>query len=63
VHIGQQKGEFVMGVRAGTPYFTDIPKLWRKHRGTKRTAFAVGSPEGLEIVADLGRHFPEDCKT
>jgi hypothetical protein len=60
VHLGQQSGEFVIGVSRGEPYFTDIQKLWKIHRGSRRT-LVTPSVGGLSIVADFGRHFPEDC--
>ncbi len=61
VHQGQDKSEFIIGVHRGQPYFTNIPKLWREHYGATRT---IKSPPvgGLEIVADFGTHFPEDCQ-
>jgi hypothetical protein len=62
VHQGQDKGEFVIGVHRGQPYFADIPKLWREHYGAAR-ALRSEPVDGLEIVADFGRHFPEDCQS
>ena len=61
VHKGQDKGEFVIGLHRGQPYFEDIPKLWRQHYGTTRTIKSEPI-DGLEVIADFGRHFPEDCK-
>lgn len=61
VHQGQKKGEFVIDVQRGQPYFEDIPKLWRQHYGTARPMKSE-PVDGLEVVADFGRHFPEDCK-
>ena len=61
VHQGQDKGEFVIGVRRGQSYFEDIPKLWREHYGVTRS-ISSKPVDGLEIVADFGRHFPEDCQ-
>jgi len=60
-HQGDEKGGYVIGVRHGQLYFTDIPKLWREHHGIERTikSAPVG---GLDIIADFGRHFPEDCQ-
>lgn len=61
VHQGEGKGGYVISVRRGQPDFTDIPKLWREHSGTTRTIRSE-PVDGLEIVADFGRHFPEDCQ-
>ncbi|MBI4205627.1 MAG: hypothetical protein HY527_11430 [Betaproteobacteria bacterium] len=59
VHQGEEKGEFVMGISRGEPYFHDLPKLWREHRGAVRTMKSerVG---GLELIAAFGTHFPEN---
>jgi len=61
VHQGQDKGEFVISVRRGQPYFEDILKLWREHSGARRTIRSE-PVDGLDIVADFGRHFPQDCQ-
>ena len=62
VHLGQDKGEFVIGVNRGQSYFADIPKLWREHRGAARTIRSE-PVDGLQIIADFARHFPEDCQS
>lgn len=60
VHQSEQSGGYVISVRRGEPYFSDIQELWRKHYGSTRTLTA--SPiDGLELIADFGKHFPEDC--
>ena len=60
VHLSENKGEFVIGLKRGEPYFADIPRLWIQHAGasSSRTVTEAG---GLELVADFGRHFPNDC--
>ncbi len=60
VHLGEKSGGYVIGVRRSDPYYPDIPKLWKKHAGSKRT-ISLPSVAGLEIVADFGMHFAEDC--
>lgn len=55
------KASSFFGVRRGQPYFEDIPKLWREYSGTRRHIRSV-AVDGLEVVADFGRHFPEDCQ-
>jgi hypothetical protein len=62
VHQGEEKGGFVIGIHRGQPYFTDFPKLWRKHRSTERTIKSKPVVSELDIIADFSRHFPEDCK-
>lgn len=61
VHVAQESGEFVVGVARTEPYFADLPKLWKQHRGFARELRAPAAG-GLEIVADFGRHFAEDCQ-
>ena len=61
VHQAEEQGGYIVGVYRSDPYFVDIPKLWKQHRGKRRTIRAekIG---GLEIIADFARHFPEDCQ-
>jgi len=61
VHQSEQAGGYLISVHRGEPYYADIPTLWKSHAGAKRTLFAP-SVDGLEVVADFGRHFPEDCR-
>ena len=59
-HIGQeQRGEFEMGVGRADPYFRDILSLWKRHFPITRLP-PQESTDGLEIVADFGRHFPDN---
>lgn len=60
-HQSEKSGGFVIGVSRGEPYFSDLQKLWRKHYGLSRALVAPPS-DGLEVVADFGRHFPQDCQ-
>jgi hypothetical protein len=60
VHEGEEKGGYVIGVHRGQSYFKEIPRLWREHSGTTRT-IKSDPVEGSDIIADFGRHFPEDC--
>jgi hypothetical protein len=59
VHVGEKGGGLVFGVSRGEPYFEDIPNLWHKHHAAPRTLFA-DPVDGLQVVADFARHFPED---
>jgi hypothetical protein len=59
-HIGQNRGEYHIGVHRNDPYFQDIISLWRKHFPVKRSPVAP-EVDGLDIIADFGRHFPENC--
>jgi hypothetical protein len=61
VHQGQKKGEFVIGLHRGQPYFSDMPRLWREHHGTARSIRSAPVDE-LDIIADFAKHFPEDCQ-
>ena len=60
VHSGQQSGGYVVGVHRSSPYFDDLRRLWKLHKGTQRS-LATPPPDELEIIADFARHFPEDC--
>ncbi|NOU12148.1 MAG: hypothetical protein HOO98_19340 [Nitrospira sp.] len=60
VHLSERQGGFVIAVSRGELYFADIPKLWKQHTGTS-SARVITEADGLEIVADFGRHFPNDC--
>jgi hypothetical protein len=60
IHLSQRNCEFLIGVRRGEPYFVDIPKLWKQHSGA-RSARTITEADGLEVVADFGKHFPSDC--
>jgi hypothetical protein len=62
VHHGQDKGEFVIGLHRGQPYFADIPNLWREHRGARRTIRSE-PVDGLQLIAEFARHFPEDSQS
>jgi hypothetical protein len=60
VHVGQSKGEFVIGVHRSDPYFKDLRKLWKQHYPRNRPAHPAESA-GLQIAAAFGTHFPDDC--
>lgn len=60
VHIGEEKGGYVIGVHHDEPHFVNLSKYWEQHRGRART-LRQPDAEPLQIAADFGRHFPEDC--
>jgi hypothetical protein len=60
VHLGEHNGGYVIGLTRGEPYFIDIPELWRQHYRTSSSR-NIQEADGLEIVADFGKHFPNDC--
>ena len=60
VHIGEREGGYVIGVSRGEPYFSEIPKLWKKHsRSTSSRTFEESSL--TEIIGGFAIHFPDDC--
>jgi len=61
VHQAEQSGGYVISIRRGEPYFIDIPNLWKKNYGLKRTLVATPIG-GLDIIANFARHFPDDCQ-
>src|SRR5574337_1368939 len=60
VHIGEKQGGYAMLVVRGEPYFKDIQAWWKRHRGSKLTLTGPKT-EVLDVIADFGRHFPENC--
>ena len=61
VHKGEQSAGYVIGVHRSNPYFGDIQKLWKEHFGAVREQMASPA-DGSAIVADFGKHFPEDSQ-
>jgi len=61
VHVSEQAGTFCFGVSSGEPYFADIPRLWKRHAGTRRTIYDPPT-EGFELIADFATHFAADCQ-
>ncbi len=61
VHEGQEKGEHVIWLDRGQPYFADIQKFWREHYGATRSIRSKPA-DPLEIVTAFVQHFPEDCQ-
>lgn len=61
VHQAEEQGGYIISVHRSEPYFADIPKLWKQHRGMPRTISAnkIGA---LDVIADFARHFPQDCQ-
>jgi hypothetical protein len=59
VHQAEQRGEYKILVLRSEPYFVDLPKLWKEHRGSARSAITENAG-GLDIIADWGRHFPDN---
>jgi hypothetical protein len=60
-HQGEEKGEFIISLKRGEHYFTDILKIWQKHRGSRRS-LESHSVDPLRIIADFAKHFPHDCQ-
>lgn len=58
IHQGEQEGGYKFLLFASEPYFKDIQKLWKDHRGSCRL-LATQSDDALQIVADFGKHFPD----
>ena len=60
IHLSEKKGGFSIGVNHNESYFSDIPKLWKQHAG-QNSSHTISESRGLEVVADFGKHFPNDC--
>ena len=60
VHQGQYDGGYIVCVFSSEPYFRDIRALWKKRYPEKKIAPATPA-DGLKIIADFARQFPESC--
>lgn len=60
VHLSEDIGGYVISVQHNEPYFVDLQKLWSENRGYVRTS-SMPPIDGLEMIADFGTHFSEDC--
>jgi hypothetical protein len=61
IHYSEQSGGYAISVVRGEPNFTDIPRLWRRHHGSRRS-LRSDHYDGLQVIADFARHFPEDVQ-
>lgn len=61
VHESEKSGGYMIGVHAGDPYFKDLRKLWKTHFPSRAVEIAEEA-DGLKIIADFARQFPEDCQ-
>lgn len=59
IHIGQERGEYEMGIHRGDPYFKNILALWKQHFPTKKSS-PKEAADGIDIISAFGRHFPEN---
>jgi hypothetical protein len=57
-HQSQGMGEFVIAVGRGDHYYKDITGYWKSHFPADLPA-PVGEFDGLKVVADFARQFPE----
>jgi hypothetical protein len=63
VHRGEDEGGYAFGLWRSQPYFTDILKLWKQHYPAKRVMVEMEQrANGLQVIADFARHFPEDAQ-
>lgn len=60
IHLGEEKGGYIIGINRGEPYFVDLSKFWKQHSGTRRS---LSSPrvDKVTIITDFATHFPNDC--
>ncbi len=60
VHVGEDVGGYIIIVNRDDGYFDNILALWKQHRGTPRV-LRTKTDGGIQIAADFGTHFPQDC--
>ena len=60
IHEAEVSGGYVIGVTAGDPYFQDLRNLW-KMRFSAHPVMVPHEADGLKIIGDFARQFPEDC--
>jgi hypothetical protein len=61
VHQGERSGGYVISVHRSDPYFADVRRLWKERYPSKRTPPTMET-DGLNIIADFARQFPEDSR-
>jgi hypothetical protein len=59
VHQAEEVGSFVIGVERSDPSFADLLTLWATRYPSKRTP-PRNVADGLEVIADFHKQFPED---
>lgn len=60
IHQSEERGGYVISVDRSEPYFTDLRALWKVHYPSKRSP-PIAVADGLQIIADFARQFPNDC--
>jgi hypothetical protein len=60
VHEGEHSGGYVIGVHRSDPAFGELLMLWKGRYPTQRTP-PTQIADGLQIIADFARQFPNDC--
>jgi len=60
IHQGEQVGGFAISIHRSDPHFADVLALWKAHYPSRNTPPATVA-DGMTIVADFGRQFPNDC--
>ncbi len=60
IHQGEHNGGYVIGVHRSDPAFDELRMLWKARYPTERTP-PTQIADGLQIIADFARQFPNDC--
>jgi hypothetical protein len=61
IHQGEHSGGYVIGVHRSDPAFEELRMLWKERYPSERTP-PTQIADGLQIIADFARQFPNDCK-
>jgi hypothetical protein len=61
IHEGEEKGGYIIMVQRNDPCFAAILPLW-KSRFPERLPSPTNPADGLKIIADFARQFPEFSK-
>ena len=59
IHQGEHSGGYVVGIHRNDPSFDELMMLWKGRYPTERTS-PIQEADGLQIIADFARQFPQN---
>ena len=60
IHQDEQHGEFSITIRRRDPCFAEVRTLWKAHYPTRNTPPSTKA-DGIKVVVDFARQFPDNC--